>query len=165
MQAANLVLIIIFEALRAKSTSRKHWKTRPPMHYATLLVSCGQLISVAGPQQEALHPKPEVQPHIIRSYSSSLVPNPFTPSRLQMLWARCLGLVRVRVGQELPLAKVHDTRGPSCVYMCIPRPSYVVPFWVIYYNPLKNHNRPKKELHWSPWVGTQKESKRFAVWG
>ena len=27
-------------------------------------------------------------------------------------------------------------------------------FWVVYYNPLpQNHNKPKKELHWSPWVG------------
>ena len=33
----------------------------------------------------------------------------------------------------------------------LPRPSNVVPFWVVYYNPLpKNHNNPKKELHWSP---------------
>ena len=37
--------------------------------------------------------------------------------------------------------------------VCLPRPSYVVPFWVVYYNPLpKNYNRPKKELHRSPWV-------------
>ena len=34
-----------------------------------------------------------------------------------------------------------------------PRPSHVVPYWVVYYNPLpKNHNKPKKELHWSPWA-------------
>ena len=26
-------------------------------------------------------------------------------------------------------------------------------FWVVYYNPVpKNHNKPKKELHWRPWV-------------
>ena len=35
----------------------------------------------------------------------------------------------------------------------LPRPSYVVPSWVAYYDPLpKNHNRPKKELHQSSWV-------------
>ena len=28
------------------------------------------------------------------------------------------------------------------------RPSYVVPFWVVYYSPLtQKHNRPKKGLH------------------
>ena len=32
--------------------------------------------------------------------------------------------------------------------------SYVVPFWLVYQNPLpKNHNKLKKELHKSPWVG------------
>ena len=40
----------------------------------------------------------------------------------------------------------------------LPRPSYVVPFWVVYDNPLpKNHNKPKKEQHWSPWVGFRNE--------
>ena len=35
----------------------------------------------------------------------------------------------------------------------LPRPSNVVPFWVVYYDPLqKNHNRPKQGLHRSPWV-------------
>ena len=37
--------------------------------------------------------------------------------------------------------------------LLLPRPSYVVPSWVVYYNPLpKIHDRPKKELHRSPWV-------------
>ena len=37
----------------------------------------------------------------------------------------------------------------------IPNPSYVVPFWVVYYNFLtKNPYNPKKELHRSPWVAT-----------
>ena len=40
--------------------------------------------------------------------------------------------------------------------MLLPRPSYIVPFWAAYYTPLpKNHNRPKKELHKSPWVGSE----------
>ena len=39
------------------------------------------------------------------------------------------------------------------VFVFIPRPSYVVPFWVVYVNPLpKNHDIPKKELHRSPLV-------------
>ena len=46
----------------------------------------------------------------------------------------------------------HVASAPQCVET-LPRPSYAVLFWVVYYNPLpKNHNRPKKELHWSPWV-------------
>ena len=45
---------------------------------------------------------------------------------------------------------------PKFRLQSLPRPSYVVPFWVVYYNPLpKIHNRPKKELHRSPWVGLE----------
>ena len=40
--------------------------------------------------------------------------------------------------------------------LILPKPSHVVPFWVVYYTPLpKNHNKPKKELHRSPWVVIQ----------
>ena len=35
----------------------------------------------------------------------------------------------------------------------LPRPSYVVLFWVVYIIPYpKTHSKPKKELHWSPGV-------------
>ena len=38
-------------------------------------------------------------------------------------------------------------------FRALPKGSNVVPFWVACCNPLpKNHNKPKKELHWSPWV-------------
>ena len=47
------------------------------------------------------------------------------------------------------------TAGSNLPSKDLPRPSYVAPFWVVYYNPLpQNHNKPKKELHWSPWVGS-----------
>ena len=68
------------------------------------------------------------------------------------------GSTRRRVGagitkrgyQEEPEEKQRD----------LPKSFYVVPFWVVYYNPLpKIHNRPKKELHRSPWV----ECKGFQV--
>ena len=50
-------------------------------------------------------------------------------------------------GLTLLMQAIRQVSGP------LPRPSYVVPFWVVYYNSLpKNHNKPKKELHWSPWV-------------
>ena len=40
----------------------------------------------------------------------------------------------------------------------LPKPSYVVPFWVVYYIPLpKTIKKPKKELHWSPWVGFRED--------
>ena len=44
--------------------------------------------------------------------------------------------------EALPgLQGTHPSRLSGC---CTPRPSYVVPFWVPYYNPLpQNHKNPK----------------------
>ena len=55
-----------------------------------------------------------------------------------------------------------EPREPS--KFSLPRPCYVVPFRVVYYNPLpKNHNRPKNELHRSPCVHVPK-SKLVRWW-
>ena len=61
----------------------------------------------------------------------------------------CYGCFGVRDYNVLPNKEQHRRVWVNPIH----RPSYVVPFWVVYYNSLpKSHNRPKKELHRSPWV-------------
>ena len=68
----------------------------------------------------------------------------------------------------LPTIKMINLALRVCQNHSLPRLSYVVPSWVVYYNPLpkKNITDPKKELHWSLWVAGRAESPDiYAIFG
>ena len=66
------------------------------------------------------------------------------------------------IGYEKVQEEPNSGNCPGITVAALPRPSYVVPFWVVCCNPLpKNHNRPKKELHRSPWVDVKAHDLRL----
>ena len=86
-----------------------------------------------------------------RQMQSAALPNrtlPHTPLRVQVPNNWVLG----PKGQFLPPEHVPSFEPWGCLY--VPRPSDVVPVWVVdYIIPYpKTHNKPQKELHWSLWV-------------
>ena len=98
---------------------------------------------------------------LISIYISLSIPFVFCPKTLQTLNPEPQPLSpspKTRPGLAIDDTTFQKCSGgipsPSATsFPFLPRPSYVVPFWVVYYNPLpKNYDEPKKELHRSPWV-------------